>query len=61
MTTISKPVTRRVDLDAGRVPVAVTIYPHGVIGFREKGARKEYFLTIMSAYRLAVEMDRKRK
>ena len=54
MTALVKPVKRVVAVDSGRVELIVTIYPHGVLGFRQKGSRKEYDLSIMAAYRLAV-------
>lgn len=40
MTTLKKAVTRRVDADHGRVPIAITI-------------------SIMYAYRLAVQSDKR--
>lgn len=59
MTTLKKAVTRRVDADHGRVPIAITIHPEGFLTFREKGNRRSYTLSIMYAYRLAVQSDKR--
>ena len=58
MTDLKKPVTRRVQADHGRVSIAVTIFPHGVLGFREKGSRRGYTLSIMGAYYMAVKQNK---
>lgn len=58
MTILTKPVRRLASVDGGRVDIAVTINPGGTLTFREKGSRREYTITIMSAYRLAVEQNR---
>jgi hypothetical protein len=60
MTTLLKPIRRRVDADQGRVPIIVTVYPGGVLGFRELRSRTEYTLSVMSAYRMAVQSSVKR-
>jgi hypothetical protein len=59
MTTLIKPLTRRVNADQGRVPLAITIHPNGLISFREKGARKSYTISAMTCYALAVKSQGK--
>lgn len=66
MTYLTKPVRRAT---RARVPygvneiVIVTLYPGGVIGFREKKRRKEYQLDIGTLYVRAVvaEINAQRK
>jgi hypothetical protein len=53
MTDLRKPVTRRTNLPRGRF--AVTLYPDGMIGFREHGRRKEYRLPLALVFLRAVE------
>lgn len=61
MTTIaSKPVARIVDAamvrDGGRPrPLVVTIYPHGFIGLRPKGTRREEIVTLSDCYYVGVK------
>jgi hypothetical protein len=60
MTNLSKPLTRRVDADSGRVQIAITINPAGTLTFREKVSRRSYTTTIMACYKLAVMADNKK-
>ena len=59
MTTLRKRVRRETLLPVGPirrdVPVIVTLYPGGLIGFRHKRSRQEYQLDLQSAYVLAVQ------
>lgn len=61
MTTRStKPVARLVDAamvrDGGKLlPLVVTIYPHGFMGLRQKGRRREEIVTFSDAYYLAIK------
>ena len=59
MTALTtKPVKRVVAVDSGRVEMVVTIYPHGVLGVREKGSRHEYTISIMTCYCMAVKSEK---
>jgi len=51
-TRLTKPITRVVDF--GRGPVAVTLRPDGLIAFREKRRRVEFYLPIGAAFIQAV-------
>lgn len=61
MTTIAtKPVRRIVDAafvrDAGKVrALVVTIYPHGFVGLRPKGTRREEIVMLAHAWSLGVK------
>jgi TfoX/Sxy family transcriptional regulator of competence genes len=62
MTELKKPITRRaVILTDHRLrarncdKVAVTLRPNGTIGFRAHKCRKEYVITLATAYRLAIQ------
>ena len=61
MTTLNKPLTRRVDADCGRLPLAITIHPNGLIEFREKGSRRSYSIPAMACYRMAVQSTKPTK
>lgn len=39
--------------------LTISLIPGGWIGFREKGSRREYRLPVMTAYRMAVDSERK--
>lgn len=56
MTQLKAKVTRSL---AGllRRNLIVTLYPGGVLGFRESRSRKEYTLPVVTCYRLAVEAE----
>lgn len=58
MTTLTRPVRREVNAHYHK-PIIVEIDPERGLGFREKGARKTYYLPVMTAYRLAVLSERK--
>jgi len=70
VTNLDKPVRRVVPghyLDQKNDTV-VSLYPDGTIGFREKGKRKEFTVSLSAAYWLAVKraateivMDREAK
>jgi hypothetical protein len=65
MTTVTKPVRRVIEgVERGR-DVILTIYPGGALGFRVKRCRKEWYLSVASAYRQAIirqaELDRAEK
>ena len=53
MTPLRKPVTRVVDF--GRGPVAVTLWPSGLITFREKGRRAVYAAPLSRVFIQAVD------
>ena len=53
MTDLLKPVRRRVALPRG--PVSVTLYPAGLIGFRERGRRTEFVLPLARVFVLAAD------
>ena len=53
MTELRKPVSRRVALPRG--PVSVTLYPAGLIGFREKGRHTEFVLPLARLFVLAAD------
>ncbi len=59
MTKTSKPVSRETVATkferSQRRPIIVTIYPFGEIGFRLKGTRTTYSLSIEGCYDLAVK------
>ena len=59
MTKTSKPVSRETIATkferSQRRPIVVTIFPHGEIGFRLKGTRTTYALSIEGCYDLAVK------
>lgn len=57
MVVPTKPVRRLFEL-LDRRGVVVTLYPKGVIGLRIRKTRREYFLTLAAAYRVAVDADR---
>lgn len=61
MTTLAKPLTRRVETDHGRCQIALTIHPGGLLELREKGARQSYSITLLSVYQMAVELARPAK
>jgi len=68
MTDLTKPVSRVSSgtvFESGKVrEVVVTLRPHNVIGFRAKGCKREYQLTISNLYTLAVRAhvaDKKRQ
>lgn len=48
MTDLRKPVRRRLTLPRG--PVSVTLYPEGLIGFRERGRHTEYKLPLARVF-----------
>jgi len=52
-TPLRKPVTRAVVLPRG--PVAVTLYPAALVGFRDHGRRIEYVLPLARVYVLAAD------
>lgn len=58
MTTITKPVYRRFELDRGKFLLNVGLHPNGMIQFREYGARRIYQYPIQRVYFLAVEAAR---
>lgn len=60
MTQLTKPVTRRTELDPrlGRKAagaVSVTLYPDSSIGFRKLKCRTEFRLPLASVYSLAMK------
>lgn len=60
MTPLTKPVTRRTELDPKlggkeRGQVSVTLYPDGTIGFRKLKRREEVKLTLSGVYSLALK------
>lgn len=58
MTDLRKSLTRRVAADQGRVQLAITVHPNGLLTFREKGARKSYTISAMTCYYMAVKSDK---
>ena len=57
MTNVTKPIRRSVSgVERGR-DVILTLYPGGVIGFRVKRHKREWTLSVMSAYRMAVQRE----
>ena len=54
-TLLRKAVARAVELPRG--PVVVTLYPDGLITFREKRRRKEYPLPLASLFVRAVDAE----
>ena len=59
MTDLRKPVRRRVELPRG--PVSVTLYPGGLIGFREKGRRVEFKLPLAKLFVMAADAYQQQK
>lgn len=64
MTKLTAPVTRQINLMTDnrleprkRDMVAVTLYPAGLIGFRQYGRRKEYRLPLTELYALAMKRE----
>lgn len=59
MTKTHKPVSRETIATrferSQRRPIVVTIFPHGEIGFRLKGTRTTYALSIEGCFDLAVK------
>jgi hypothetical protein len=58
MTTLTKPISRETAKVVSRRPVIVTLAPCGgqseaLIGFRLKGERTQYTMTVSDAYRLS--------
>jgi hypothetical protein len=53
MTTLTRPIRREVQAHYHK-PIIVEIDPERGLGFREKGARKTFYLPIMTAYRMAI-------
>lgn len=61
MTLLTKKLKRESDCmvwERGRPrPIIVTLYPSGLIGFRAKGIKKEFYLTIETAYMCALKAE----
>ncbi len=53
MTTCKKPTSRVVSTHLGEI--VITIHPNGLLTFREKGSRRSYDLSVLTAYRIAVQ------
>jgi hypothetical protein len=63
MTVLKSPLNRKIKGLLAR-DITISIYPHGVIGFKEGRSRQVYYLPILTAYRIAIDLeraDRKRK
>lgn len=61
MTVLNKPLKREVAVHHTR-PVVIEIDPERqVIGFREKGCKKTFYLHIMTAFALAVRAAKEEK
>jgi hypothetical protein len=59
MTHLTRKATRRLDLPRG--PVAVTLYPGGLIGFREARRRTEFVLPLARVFVLAADAYQQQK
>ena len=53
MTVCKKPTCRVVSTALGEI--VVTLHPNGLISMREKGGRRTYDLSVITAYRIAVQ------
>lgn len=60
MTKLNKQLKRKVEGVLPR-PLTVTLYPGGVIGFREGKGRTEYILPLITCYKYAVLASQKDK
>jgi hypothetical protein len=58
MTTLTKPVYRRIEFERGKFLLNVGLHPNGMISFREYGSRRTYQYPIERVYFLAVEAAR---
>ncbi len=57
MTTLSKPVLRKVSVGSSflrRDPIVLTLHPGGFIGVREAGRRAQYKINLKDVVRMAV-------
>lgn len=62
MTQLTKPVKRTLGRSAGsgrdlHRETVITLYPGGVIGFRSKGRRHEYTVSVEACFSLAVKAE----
>lgn len=61
MTQLNRKVVRETKCttyERGRHrPIIVTVYQNGLMGFRLKNLRKEYCLTVETAYLLAIKAE----
>lgn len=54
-TPLRRPVARVVSLPRG--PVVVTLYPSGLVSFREKGRRRTFTLPLSAVFLRAVDAE----